>query len=185
VLATIRRLRGNGFSGDDFLASSLRGQTCGKCARVLAEGKTAYRLTIHNVVKAWGEGQQWRDIVYGMAVAALFCEQCARPAIPPAEWPRDRFLVRENWKGPFQCRSCDRPFYALYKVERCGCWQIPDACCRRCKGRLKYDARRVSPSGCPCVVCGGSFTAKRSDAKTCGPTCRQKLRRGKRKTAPR
>jgi hypothetical protein len=94
---------------------------------------------------------------------ALFCRSCA-----------DKLWPDYHWSARVTCKACGRPFMHPSHVA----WhQEPQTCCVGCANALAYNPRRVTPSDRPCVVCGESFTAKRSDAKTCGPTCRQKLRR--------
>jgi predicted nucleic acid-binding Zn ribbon protein len=43
--------------------------------------------------------------------------------------------------------------------------------------------RRVTPQPKKCVICGKTFTPKRSDARTCSDRCRQVLSRSKRRVA--
>ena len=50
-------------------------------------------------------------------------------------------------------------------------------CCDRCEYEGGKAKRRITPSEKVCIVCGETFLPKRSDAKTCGDRCRQRLRR--------
>jgi hypothetical protein len=144
---------------DDVLRASHRsGRNCGRCGRAFPRARTVWQAPVTTEFKnVWGVTTGHVD------VAALFCRKCAA-----ALWS-DR-----DWSGPVQCRGCGRSFVWRSRQYRS---QPPQACSVRCKSRLAYNRRRVAPTDRPCVVCGESFTAKRSDAKTCGPTCRQKLRR--------
>jgi hypothetical protein len=81
---------------------------------------------------------------------------------------------------PLECNVCRQMFVLLYRPK---VRSFPRACCVACENQLAYQARRVAPAERPCIVCGEPFTAKRSDAKTCGPACRQKALRHRRRSA--
>ena len=81
----------------------------------------------------------------------------------------------EKWLTKCQCESCGREIWnhpTLKNQHR-----TYDLCSRECRKRLRVIKKRVEPRTIDCVICGEVFNPKRRDAKTCGPTCRQRLRR--------
>jgi hypothetical protein len=152
------KLRAEGFRADLIRESRRHGRVCGHCGGTLSRTMHVRRVNV-------------------CGFTALFCRTCAAK-----RW--------YGWSESTECRSCGRPFVFqdwidrkkphtpwMYTRERPAGLAKPRACCVSCENRLAYNARRVAATDRPCLVCGEAFTAKRSDAKTCGPTCRQKLRR--------
>ncbi len=87
-------------------------------------------------------------------------------------------------------KESEDPFYGLTKRHCANCrreiWSHPqmvgynpayDLCSQQCRNKQRTINRRVKPRTVACEVCGKEFHPKRVDAKTCGPTCRQRLRR--------
>jgi hypothetical protein len=79
---------------------------------------------------------------------------------------------REFWKG----RCCEGRHYR----DQCGAcreawWENERAIDRARRQRVR--AQRAVVHALTCEVCGEGFEAKRSDARFCGATCRQRHRR--------
>lgn len=67
------------------------------------------------------------------------------------------------------CRCCGRP------IHLAGCDVVP-VCSLRCY-RADARARRRAEQARPCDCCGVTFIPRRSDARYCGATCRQRAHR--------
>ena len=83
----------------------------------------------------------------------------------------------EKWLTKHQCESCGREIWndpSLANQRR-----VHDLCSGQCRKNLRAIKKRVNPMMVTCRVCGKIFSPKRRDAKTCGTTCRQQLRRSK------
>ncbi len=81
----------------------------------------------------------------------------------------------EKWLTKRQCEACGREIWndpTLRNQHR-----AYDLCSEQCRNKLRTINRRVKPRTATCEVCGEKFHPKRMDAKTCGPACRQRLRR--------
>jgi hypothetical protein len=110
-----------------------------------------------------------KRLVYSTERAAV-CETCGKEhyAISSTGWDRD-YVFSGN------CRGCGR------MVQLVAHRQVAFFCSSRCQSKF-YGARFRSRHPKPkkpkhrsqCVVCHQDFTAKREDAKTCSPACRQK-----------
>jgi hypothetical protein len=132
---------------------------CKLCHREMAPADPIYRPSIGNTT--------WRGI-FGRMVAEV-CAQCCATT-PSARWP----WINYKWRKPEPCKTCGRP--VICDTRR----KIPKhvVCsneCRRAVYRASDAVRRrylVRPH--PCVVCSRSFIPKRSDARYCSSTCRQK-----------
>ncbi len=125
---------------------------CGNCGRAIAEGELV-------VVREVFAGR-------GYSVAAT-CGGCNRPEPDKAQ----------------PCYWCERPVQMPYELfasrNRSGIF-----CSDRCRG--KWHNRRNSAIrkrqrqrylAKTCEVCAKEFAAKRVDAKTCSPACKQKAHR--------
>jgi hypothetical protein len=147
-----------------------QGQTCGCCGTVLSKAMRVYRANATEFIrsKKGREGSRGEWVTY--VPYALFCRKCTAKV-----WPWDRR------RRPVECQNCGRLFMLLTRYA--GETREPRSCCAACENRLAYAGRRVAPTERPCVVCGESFTAKRFDARICGPACRNKALRRKRKAA--
>ncbi len=121
------------------------------------------------------------------------------------ETPAGPRWVQKGYVSPIgvMCKEChvkrekgrrykesEDPFYGLIERQCAYCgrviWNYPglvgynpayDLCSQQCRNKLRTINRRVKPRTVACEVCGESFHPKRRDAKTCGPACRQRLRR--------
>jgi hypothetical protein len=75
-----------------------------------------------------------------------------------------------------ECDTCGRKGYFYVAPGR------PRFCCARCKSAYYNSIRNARSAESAarqksCQVCGALFTAKRNDAKTCSPKCKQKAYR--------
>jgi hypothetical protein len=80
----------------------------------------------------------------------------------------------------FRCDGCARPMRVSSRRYRriayrwhCCCGQ----CFRKVTLRRASERRRVCHEKKACVVCGGIFVPRKSNARTCGVRCRQQLHR--------
>jgi endogenous inhibitor of DNA gyrase (YacG/DUF329 family) len=108
---------------------------------------------------------------YGAWSPLFSCKSCARKG--KDHWLRSS-LPRQPNERP--CPTCARPMLVYGYPYR------PLFCSYQCQYRdkLRKQAERyqpVQPQARECVVCHEPFTPKRSDAQTCGNTCRQALHR--------
>jgi hypothetical protein len=103
---------------------------------------------------------------FGRAV----CSACK----PTRDWSGDK----ARWRS-FPCQNCGRKVHYLigreyrYCTYRCALavW-TRQATERRSRDRAEHRHKRLV-----CAVCGGTFTAARSDARYCSATCRQRAHR--------
>jgi hypothetical protein len=68
------------------------------------------------------------------------------------------------------CRACGRELIACKHWRQ---WVCSDAC----RMRVRRAKRRTAKPRQSCTVCGKRFAARRSDARTCSPACRQRAYR--------
>ena len=105
-----------------------------------------------------------------------------------------RYEDYEESEDPFhglskrQCAYCDRVIWnysGLVGPERDEQhrYRPYDLCSEQCRKKLRNINRRINPMIVTCRVCGELFNPKRRDAKTCGPACRQRLRRAQARVA--
>jgi len=101
---------------------------------------------------------QQRDYRSGRARRVTCCLSCA-----------ERWLVQQC--PPLEsCPHCRRPVYRRRPQGRL-------FCCDRCAwlaASARRRARTAERREKVCAVCGHAFTAKRADARTCSPACRQR-----------
>lgn len=124
-----------------------------------------------------------RDFAFVENTVAAWCKSCAssRPVSPRGKNPQQQPVM----SGP--CRGCGREVHLYETDENCGKSRARAfLCSQRCRNKV-YGARFRKRHGKPkpagplarCTVCQRNFPAKRSDAKTCSPACRQKAYRRK------
>jgi hypothetical protein len=172
------------YRDETFWGSHARGDCCGQCGKPLARDEPAYRGAQHTVVQVYPGACAIVDDVF-----ALFCVRCAT-----ALWP-EHFGdggLQDAWDA--ECRHCGRRFYALVSLRTWNArpktrrrnWSPPSSCSKRCANALNYRGRVATrrPTAHVCAVCGRQFEAKRRDAKSCGPACRQKALRRRRAAKP-
>jgi hypothetical protein len=130
-------------------------EACGLCGRAVAASET---VVIHSIPV--GRGRSFVPV----------CAECGR--------------LGERRDEAQPCYWCDRPVFMLYEVWAARPRRSGVFCCDRC--RSKWHNRRHSQVrkqqrqrylAKTCEVCGEEFTAKRVDAKTCSPACKQKAYR--------
>jgi predicted nucleic acid-binding Zn ribbon protein len=95
------------------------------------------------------------------------------------------FMVREetsdDYKPNDKCGGCGAPILNGTGRETVFCSDSCRTAKRNAYARSKYrEKRAVEPTERNCAVCGKAFVAKRSDARFCGPTCRQRASRAER-----
>jgi hypothetical protein len=73
-----------------------------------------------------------------------------------------------------ECETCGREVFFVSGTEHTPTRVF---CCDDCKTKGATKSRRSAPHVAVCEVCGEEFTAKRNDAKTCSPKCRQRAYR--------
>jgi endogenous inhibitor of DNA gyrase (YacG/DUF329 family) len=86
---------------------------------------------------------------------------------------------------PKPCAGCGRDVYFAGEGNKLGAY-CSDRCSRITFNRYhaaKRKANRQRYLAKTCEVCGEEFTAKRVDAKTCSPACKQKAYRRRRARA--
>ena len=159
-------------------------KTCGQCGRDLEPDEAVWRTRIGNGRSIFG-GWRWTVVP--------LCRECKR------DWP--------SYSARKPCEACGRPVaneiiergrdYALrdrraraifynwpLPKEKLAHWFCSERCAKRCY-RAKERERRAEQRLKECAVCGETFEATRSDAKTCSPACRQKAYRRRTGFAPR
>jgi predicted nucleic acid-binding Zn ribbon protein len=86
----------------------------------------------------------------------------------------------DKWGDPYavqrSCESCSRP---IFKGGRG--WHF--FCCEQCEVTYYNHQRRRPKEQKRCEVCSDTFTATRSDQKTCSGACRQKAYRRRKKAS--
>jgi predicted nucleic acid-binding Zn ribbon protein len=141
------------------------GKNCSECGAEI--GDTVYRY------KPLLEYGQYRRMPTTNADPT--CEACAPDWLPKLE---NRVYKIHMYSHRMACELCARGvvFVSASKNPprvRVFCSEN----CRNVHKENKRKARTTGPHKEACGVCGGEFIAKRSDAKTCSPACRQKLYR--------
>jgi len=120
---------------------------CGACGRTLAADEPVWM------------GRLYIEDSYGCAPT---CGACAR----------DR-----RWLPPEDCGGCGRMVtYPAARRTRLGAF-----CSSRCQSRWYNRRRRGGRESrivsTRCISCGGTFEARRTEARTCSPACRQRTYR--------
>lgn len=138
----------------------------------------------------------WWNGNWGQARAhdVTWCEPCwASMQIEEAREDHERHGDEPNIFGyvyPDPDAEGYDPFAQIGRFEAKPCgncgrsirWGNPGGyCCPYCKYEDTKARRRVQRTERKCEVCGGPFTPKRKDGKTCSDKCRQALSRNKRK----
>jgi hypothetical protein len=93
----------------------------------------------------------------------------ATAAPPPGLW-RNNAIPELNQPTEGTCRACGRELIACKHWRQ---WVCSDAC----RMRVRRAKRRTAKPRQSCTVCGKRFAARRSDARTCSPACRQRAYR--------
>ncbi len=135
------------------------GRTCSKCGAEL--GDTVYRYT-PLLERGYG-GTRWRT--RPTKDQDPICEECAPDWLPELQ-TRVYRLHMYSHKAP--CETCGRGVFFVSESENPAGHVF---CSENCKHKHKPSER---PRKKTCEVCGSEFVAKRSDARTCSPACRQK-----------
>ena len=131
----------------------------------------------------------WLRETLGIAMQAVTCVGCKGPFAPEALWA---FGNADNvWHTRLLCRPCvDREWpYAGYPVSQrrsrvcCQCGRrryqnvhrLHVYCTEDCERQARRERRRRPRGRKPgvCTYCEQPFTASRSDARYCSPSCRQ------------
>ena len=160
---------------------------CKTCERPISSGEMIVRFRYHTK-PGTGEtldGRRWAQRGYGHPIG-IRCKGC-QVKLHKA----DRYKESED---PFhglskrQCAYCGRVIWnypGLVGPERDEQhrYRPYDLCSEQCRKKLRNINRRVNPMIVICRVCGEMFSPKRRDAKTCGPACRQRLRRAQARPA--
>ncbi len=137
---------------------------CAKCGRALARDEPLY-IT-------WGCAGRG-----GAPGHVPLCEGCTLPYMVARRHP----IFSLNIVGR-PCETCGRDVvFSADDVEHR--YRKHVFCCERCRWTYYNTARNQRTAQARqkvCEVCGEEFTAKRRDAKTCSPACKQKAYRQRR-----
>jgi hypothetical protein len=165
------------------------GEICGVCLRKFAPDETIY---LDRIVEHYTEDSYAPKVTYGPVGACCVTNKMKRASDAAAEahepcgftWTyRDDYLGRTErttmWSTPTICETCGRRMFVRSRRDF-SWWRRHYFCSKRCESghynKLRHDrGEEARQKACP--ICGQEFTAKRSDAKTCSPACRQKMHR--------
>ena len=145
--------------------------------RALAESKETGKACAR-CGEELGSRPAYRARKYGEDPFAMMCVECAPewltsrrgkpmkiiPAVDVYEWP---------------CAGCNRP--VVFGLSG-GQYRTRVYCSDECRKTYAKQRRKSARSEAwekTCEVCDSEFVAKRSDAKTCSPACRQKAYRNR------
>jgi hypothetical protein len=129
--------------------------------------------------------------------AAALCGACGRALAAGETVWLSRVHTGFSWCQVPTCRACTRGGRWLPPESCEGCGRLvvfrPSPrrwrhafCSDRCRHRWYHRAREASSALArrkSCIVCARTFTARRRDALTCSPECRQQACRGRTKAA--
>ena len=135
------------------------GEICGKCGQDLLPGEKVYRTEL-----------KWMTVL---------CEGCA-PKYMKRDY--DPYGLRSYLTEP--CDTCSR--LVVFEATGRDHYRRHVFCCERCRWTYYNTARNERAAQArekACEVCGESFTATRTDARTCSPACKQKAYRQRKKEA--
>jgi hypothetical protein len=157
------------------------GKTCGECGQDLPPG----RAYLYN--------ESGRGFLGGRSVGNPYpvCPGCATyresgtrsdGSTWVSDWAHyDSHGVGMSWGAWHEepCGGCDRPLYVGVHRRRGVHFYCSEVCRHEGRRKREREARAVSSEvhHPTCTVCGQTFTAARSDAKTCSNACRQKAYR--------
>jgi hypothetical protein len=169
------------------------GEICGVCFRAFSDDETIY---IDRTRELYSDEAPAPNVLYGPVCASCVTRRFMRCADEARKTGRragftwddtDDYLgIRKKttiFATPADCETCGRHMFV--RSSNTGRYfriaQEHYFCSGRCKSRF-YNKQRSEKtakkrSGKECPMCGREFTAKRSDAKTCTPACRQKMHR--------
>ena len=151
--------------------ASRTAEQCGQCGRAFGEGAAVYFAP---------------KVYVGMATlvreprfqSTAVCEGCAPKYLLEREHDRTGWYTFINEP----CGTCGRQVvsrttHGMYRLRR------HVFCCARCQWTHHNTVRNERGARAReklCEACGEEFTAKRADAKTCSPACKQKAYRRRR-----
>ena len=162
---------------------------CDQCHRDLAEDAPVW-LCYRSLPPGSGRS--------GWAVTTmLFCENC-KPYDPNPVPGEDFFqLPGESERDAIRRHFGNQPaLNSRFRASNCGAcgrmvtaprsllkkyWVCSRGCRKALRLRLLREANEKRREGMICDACGAAFTPKRSDARTCSSTCRQKAYRSSKK----
>jgi hypothetical protein len=125
---------------------------CQKCVEGQAGNKYKYGLTLNQALRHLQVSDGKKPLVHIQRKLVYdYCPTCSRKVVID-ETKREREGKREHV-------FCSDDCFQAYRNA----------------------SRRIEPHELTCQVCGSTFTAKRSDAKTCSPACRMRKNRASRK----
>jgi hypothetical protein len=147
------------------------GKTCSKCGAEL--GDAVYRYT--PLLERGLGGTRWRS--RPTTDQDPICAECAPDWLPELKTMHYTLYM---YSHNAQCETCGRDvFFVSPSSEAPPTGRV--FCSENCKSERKSKSKRVEPHNISCEVCGTEFVAKRSNAKTCSPACRQKSYRLRRR----
>jgi hypothetical protein len=122
------------------------------------------------------------DAFHHVHASASCCRALVHQVEHPA-WEAEQARLRRRAESPYarvrheRCERCGEPFLSVRQRRYC---RAP--ICERAGGRArKVRWRDAHPAAgrleLECATCARPFTARRSDARYCGATCRQQARR--------
>jgi hypothetical protein len=131
------------------------GEICGGCGQAFGKADPRYRVNVYGeyVSMCGGCAPEWLTSGRGKPVRIL-------PAVDVHAW---------------ECAGCGSE--VIFGMTD---WQYRKRvyCSDRCrKEAARKRHKPAEPHNITCEVCGTEFTARRSDARTCSPACRQRAYR--------
>jgi hypothetical protein len=136
-------------------ASRRTGKVCAKCGEELRRDHQAFRVS-----------------VYGSPFV-LMCGKCAPGWLTSGHGKPMRIIPRVD-VHVWECAGCGRQVVFGMSNHQ---YRKRIYCSDECRKIYRRKRERVGSHEKTCEVCGREFTAARSDAKSCSPSCRQKAYR--------
>jgi len=137
----------------DVRRANCDGDICARCGRDLEAGEPI-----------------WRQQVWHIGPVPI-CKECVGPE-------RNWWAGGEYFK-PQPCEGCQRPVYVVRDFRHRRHTYCSVQCERKMYSRIARECRAKRRELRPCDICGEQFKPTRTDARTCGPRCRQKAYRNR------
>jgi hypothetical protein len=109
----------------------------------------------------------------------MMCEECAPEWLVSGRGKPMR-IIPEVEVHAWDCAGCGRQVVFGMSPNQ---YRKRVYCSDECRRTWRRNPKNREPYTNTCEVCGREFEAKRSDAKTCSPACRQKAYRQRRTVA--
>lgn len=111
--------------------------------------------------------------------SGIIVQQIEQPAWEAEQARVHRRGESTHWRSvrSAHCAQCGGTFFSVRRRRYCGAPICARMVSRARKQRWQARRQPTERRRCVCAFCQRPFTARRRDARFCGPACRQRLRR--------